>query len=241
MNKKILSLILICLLAIMLVGCNTETGVEADKVDTEVAQEKVEEKVDKKQLDKILVSYKSNSEQEMQVDIKNTSDKIFSGTIYIDFLDKKGENITTGGNMIGEGIVDVEDLKPGNSIFCNVNIEAIAEENIYMNHSFADGFIFVEDEIKEGSLNEDLAIKLVEDLKDSFGNEYFTTEWYPSIKSVEVYSTDDGINYIIATVSENGDKIGNIIFGNYVFGDDSDFVKVIVKDQEDNTVFTKSK
>lgn len=231
MNKKILFLILVCLLAIALAGCNTETGVEADKVDTEITQKKVEEKVDKKQLDKILVSYKANSSKEMQVDIKNTSDKVFTGDIHVYFFDKNGKEV-------GYDMLMIEDLKAGNTGLCNVRVEATPDD---MDYSFSSEFKFTDDKIAEGKLNEELTTELATDLADSFGNEYFTAEWYPSIKSVEVFSTDDEINYIVATVSEGGDEIGNILFGNYVFGDKSDFVKVIVKNEDGNTVFTKSK
>lgn len=250
MKKRILFLITTCLMIVMLMACNAK--VEDDLKDISTIQNVVElegnsnTKENKELLEKILVNYVVNSfanesEQIMQVDIKNTSDKIFSGKVYIDFLDNEGENITEGGNMIGEDIVDVKELKPGNTIFCNVNVKSIPEDNIYMNHSFADGFNFAEDEIEEGKLNENLAIKLAEDLKDSFGNEYFTAEWYPSIKLIEAYTTDDNINYMVAIVTNDGNEIGNILFGNYVFGDSADFNKVIVVDEENNVIFTKAK
>lgn len=235
MNKRILLCIIACLMSVALVGCSTKAQGNV-KGEQEVKQEEKIDNKDKKLLEKILITYKVDSiaddKQIMQVSIKNTTDKTFTGDIHIYFEDKEGKEI-------GYDMAIVESLKAGNTTICNIKAKVIKEEDVKIDYNFSDKFSFTDDNITEGTLNKELSNKISKSMKESFGNEHFTADWYPSITNIEVYETDNE-KYIVATVTDDGEKIGNILFGNFAYGEDK-ISKIIIKDKEDNVLFTKTK
>jgi len=259
MKRRLSLFVALGLIILALVGCSEsadmpETTEPAPQEEAQAAEQeeknisKDEDNVkDKELLENVSVTYEydtamENGKQRMIVWVENKTEKVFNGKVCIIFLDK---NI----NELGADIASVENLGAGSKTWGNIYITPTQESDIIMTHDFYDGYSFTDDGMSDGTLNKELTTALSESIKSSFGNEYYTTSWYSSIKSIEVYSFNDKhwAKVIVTTQEkEQIDTIGNGIFGNAAYGsgiegtDGEKISKIIVEDEAGNVLFTRS-
>ena len=95
-------------------------------------------------------------------------------------------------------------------------------------------------------LDEDASTALSKDFEDGFGgagDPEWAASWYGYTTKVEVFVAGSN-RYAVITVSsaagpEDTKRIGNCVFGNY--SKDYELMRVLVVDEEGNTVFDRSR
>jgi len=228
MEKAAILFFVLILSVVLLTGCARDTTQEATPQDEAL-------------LEDIEVTFTadalmSDGKQRMIVYVENKSSKVFTGDIHVDFEESDGK-------AIGWDMIIVEELGIGQQTWANIFVTP--SYDITMTYRFARGYSFKEIDIKAGgTADKVLSASLTQFMFENFGgmgDPSFATSWYPSIKRMEVFASDD-IYYAVATVSTTDQtsisRIGNTILVN--FGD-VELTKVVVKDESGKLLFTKQK
>lgn len=243
--KKLLSVLLAVLMLLTVAGCGaSDHGADASVPATTEESESApfQSSSDSSSYEEFL----ENISVEMEIDrtlaqaivtISNNSPLTFDGDVHVRFKDSSNKSV-------GNDTIFVEELTAGNWSYARINISETA--NIEMtytirNYKFTEGYAS-----GSGILDEAASAALSKDFEDGFGgagNPEWATSWYHHVTKVEVFVSDSN-RYATITVgsdagSESIDRIGNTIFGNY--SKDYELMRVLVVDEEGNTVFDRSK
>lgn len=242
--KKLLSFLLVVLLLLASTGCgSTEPGADAATPTPEAEATQTPMPSDS---DSTYEEFLKDISVEMEIDralsqaivtISNSSPLTFDGFIHVYFKDSSNKSV-------GDDMIIVEELAAGNWTYARINISETA--NVAMsynisNYKFTEGYAS-----DSGVFDEEASTALSKDFEDGFGgagNPEWATSWYGYVTKVEVFVAESN-RYAVITVSSDADsedinRIGNCIFGNY--SKDYELMRVLVVDENGNTVFDRSR
>lgn len=135
-------------------------------------------------------NYIKDDEMHLKVFVQNTSDKIFSGDVYVTFY-------TNASKKLGSDLIIVDELLPGRESWANVVIDAYSgTPNMsvdFLNASFETV------EVSSAGIDSDATKKT----KDSFYWNYDGVSWYSDITEITVY-TDGSCIVTVKNPKESG-------------------------------------
>ena len=244
--KKYSVIVIVLLLIMILGGCKDSNLTHIDNKEPETAPEIQQEVIaepekneDEELLNQIDVTHDEatvlNDKQIVTVWVENKSDKIFTGDVHITFRD--------GSKIIGSDMIIVEELKPGNKTYTKVGADL--SNSIDMSYRFAREYSFADDDIgKDGTYDEASSEALMQYMFESFGGsgkKEFAASWYECISKLEIYKSED-VFYSIITVNTDDktsiERIANTVLVNFK---DVELLKTIVKNEDGDILFEKSK
>ena len=133
----------------------------------------------------------------LKVYVKNTSDRIFRGDVYLYFTNARGK-------YLGSDTILVDELMPGRESWANVWIDVYTGV-IEMAVSFSDASFEKIDDITA-----EVDDEATERTKNSFRLSFDTTSWYNDVKSITVYK--DGQCVVVSTSTDNNAGIAATIW-----------------------------
>lgn len=237
--KRIVLAFLACALLWFLVGCGDTTSAGSQDVSSVAGSSSEDDSPNYEEfLEDISVEAKIDEVlSQAIVTVTNSSPMTFDGTVHVRFKNSSNKSV-------GSDTIFVEELTAGNWTYARIEISETT--NVEMTYTF-DKYEFTEGFVADsGSLDEDASTALAKEFEDSFGgagNPEWATSWYGYVTKIGVFSADSN-RYAVITVSSDAsseavEKIGNAIFGNY--SKDYELMRVLVVDEEGNTVFDRSR
>lgn len=133
----------------------------------------------------------------LKVYVKNTSDRIFKGNIYVYFTNARGKKL-------GSDTILVDELMPGRESWANVWIDVYTGV-IEMSTSFSEVSFEEFDDITA-----EVDDEATERTKNSFRLNFDTTSWYGDVKTITVYK--DGQCIVVSTSADNNAVIASAIW-----------------------------
>ena len=133
----------------------------------------------------------------LKVYVKNTSDRVFKGDIYVYFTNARGKRL-------GSDTILVDELMPGRESWANVWIDVYTGV-IEMSTYFSDVSFEELDDITAKIDNE-----ATERTKSSFKLNFDTTSWYSDVKTITVYKNGQCI--VVSTSTDNNAVIASAIW-----------------------------
>ncbi|MBQ9949214.1 MAG: hypothetical protein IJO93_00655 [Clostridia bacterium] len=165
------------------------------------------------------------------IKVENKTDKALNA--YLHLYIKDGSRTVASDTMI------IEELKPGNSTWCNLNTD-----DVNSSYKFEYSFTQVEwSEIKEEvkQLDSSKSKELTDWMYENFGgmgNPQFAASWYSDIQKIEAYKVEGGYSVVVTLKSStNATVICNSIAANKK----KDGVKTVeAVDSNGNSLYIKS-
>ncbi len=133
----------------------------------------------------------------LKVYVKNTSDRIFKGNVYVHFTNARGK-------YLGADTILVDELMPGRESWANVSIDiytGVIEMSTYFSEVSFEEFDDITAEIDD---------EATEKTKNSFRLNFDTTSWYSDVKSITVYA--DGQCVVESTSIDNNAGIATAVW-----------------------------
>lgn len=133
----------------------------------------------------------------LKVYVKNTSDRVFRGNVYVYFTNARGK-------YLGSDTIMVDELMPGRESFANISID-VYTGTIEMATSFSN-VSFEEFDVIIAEIDREATEKTINSVRLNFD----TTSWFTDIKSITVYK--DGQCVVESTSIDNNTMFASIVW-----------------------------